>query len=305
MKIICYHNGADHQIERLAKFAAGLKYHGLDCSMVRTWAIEDCDLAVIWGHRQQNIINGQRSKGRHYLVMERGYIGDRFQWTSMGFDGLNGRAKFPEIDDGLARWNKHFDDFVKPWRETKGKTAVIMGQVHGDESIRGIDFDGWIQTIAGSLRAAGSDVWFRPHPARPGDRPPGLNVMAGALQAALDAAALVVTYNSNSGVNARRPERLDAKNGLHSMAPRRNRKRRGLGCAQDGDQWLSCRNRSFRFPATRRSRANHSYRSGSTDPLRPPASVRRPLRKRSTLCPSANGRKSPCCLLLTSTSALL
>lgn|SRR5574341_31956 len=202
MKIICYHNGADHQIERLAKFAAGLKYHGLDCSMVRTWAIEDCDLAVIWGHRQQNIINGQRSKGRHYLVMERGYIGDRFQWTSMGFDGLNGRAKFPEIDDGLARWNKHFDDFVKPWRETKGKTAVIMGQVHGDESIRGIDFDGWIQNIAGSLRAAGSDVWFRPHPARPGDRPPGLNVMAGALQEALDAAALVVTYNSNSGVDA-------------------------------------------------------------------------------------------------------
>ena len=31
--------------------------------------------------------------------MERAYISDRFTWTSLGFDGLNGRAKFPQIND--------------------------------------------------------------------------------------------------------------------------------------------------------------------------------------------------------------
>lgn len=186
----------------MARFAFGLAKHGRMPELGRLNEPQDCDLAVFWGHRQHAIIEKQRSRGAHYLVMERGFIGDRFLWTSLGFEGLNGRAMFPAIDDNWQRWNEHFEKYLKPWKESNGKLAVIMGQVRGDESIRGIDFDKWVQDIAAPARAAGFEVWFRPHPARPHDRPPGLNVMQGALQEALDAAACVITYNSNSGVDS-------------------------------------------------------------------------------------------------------
>ena len=107
--------------------------------------IGDCDLAVFWGHRQVHIINAQKKKHRHYLVMERAYIGDRFTWTSLGFDGLNGRAKFPQINDGGARWKKHFALYLKPWKTYLPKLAVIMGQVRGDASLNGISIVDWAQ----------------------------------------------------------------------------------------------------------------------------------------------------------------
>jgi hypothetical protein len=146
----------------------------------------------------------QRDRGRHYLVMERGYIGDRFVWTSLGFDGLNGRANFPSIDDGMKRWNKHFAGFLKPWKERNGKLALIMGQVLGDASIEGVDFNKWVADTATEHRELGYQVYFRRHP---GERSRRVNAGAvpernGALADALTEADLVVTYNSNSGVDA-------------------------------------------------------------------------------------------------------
>ena len=201
MKIVCYAH-ATHQKESADRFMRGLTRHGLTASLKIPQEPEDCDLAVFWGHRQHGIISKQRREGKHYLVMERGYIGDRFKWTSLGFDGLNGRAKFPKIDDGMKRWNQHFAGFLKPWKENNGKTAVIMGQVRGDESLRTVDFEKWVINIADSVEEAGFSIWFRPHPGEPCYRPKNLNVMKGALSEALDAAELVVTYNSNSGVDA-------------------------------------------------------------------------------------------------------
>ena len=201
MKIVCYAR-ASHQVEAVGKFTRGLQRHGLTAQLKIPQEPEDCDIAVFWGHRQQGLISRQRSTGKHYLVMERGYIGDRFVWTSLGFDGLNGRAKFPQIDDDWKRWRTHFDKHMKPWRESKGKTAVIMGQVRSDESVRTVNFEKWVQNIVGSLRDEAFDVWFRPHPGEPCYRPHEINVMKGSLSEALDAAALVVTYNSNSGVDA-------------------------------------------------------------------------------------------------------
>ncbi len=106
-------------------------------------------------------MNMQKIRGRHYLVMERGYIGDRFKWTSLGFDGLNGRAKFPSIDDGMKRWNKHFPGFLKPWKYTGTSLALIMGQVLGDASIEGVDFNKWVNDAALEHRNLGYEVYFR------------------------------------------------------------------------------------------------------------------------------------------------
>jgi hypothetical protein len=166
--------------------------------------IGDCDLAVFWGHRQVHIINAQKKKKRHYLVMERAYISDRFTWTSLGFDGLNGRAKFPQINDAGARWRKHFAQYLKPWKKDLPKLAVIMGQVRGDASLSGISIINWVSYTAGQLAGAGYKAVFRPHP---GDRGqpyeiPGIKKLNSTLEEALTAAGLCVTYNSNSGVDA-------------------------------------------------------------------------------------------------------
>lgn len=134
--------------------------------------------------------------------MERGYIGDRFTWTSLGFDGLNGRAKFPKIDDAGARWKKHFAQYLKPWRAPTSRQAVIMGQVRGDASLEGISICDWIMFTARKLRGASWNPVFRAHPGDAKLEIPTIKKLDCTLPQALDSAGLVVTYNSNSGVDA-------------------------------------------------------------------------------------------------------
>jgi hypothetical protein len=202
MKIVCYAHAA-HQREAAERFAAGLSRHGIEAIHREPQNREDCDLAVVWGHRYYGIQSAQRAKGLHYLVMERGYIGDRFKWTSLGFDGLNGRAQFPQIDDGMARWNKHFACYMKPWRtEAKTSMAVIMGQARGDNSVKDVNLVEWITNIAESLGQTRYFPVLRPHPDDPKLEVKGVRKLEGSLEEALNQAALVVTYNSNSGVDA-------------------------------------------------------------------------------------------------------
>ena len=207
MNIVLYHNDMKHQIEACTRFSAGLLKHGGPIRVINL-SLRDkvgagCDLAVFWGHRAKDIISHQKLAGAHYLVMERGYIGDRFVWTSLGFDGLNGRAAFPNIQDGRARWLKHFQQYEQPWQSRYANIALIMGQVEGDASIQGVNFWGWVRDSAAALKNAGYVPMFRPHPAAR-HTPPifDLSVMPGDLQEALRNASIVCTFNSNSGVDS-------------------------------------------------------------------------------------------------------
>lgn len=159
-------------------------------------------MAVFWGHRQQAIIESQKQKKAHYLVMERGYIGDRYQWTSLGFDGLNGRARFPVINDHQKRWNKHFAKLMMPWRTTKTNLAVIMGQCRGDAALGALDFSTWVLHTARKLKELNYVPVLRPHPGDPELTVKDVKRIDGTLAEALAQARLVVTYNSNSGVDA-------------------------------------------------------------------------------------------------------
>ena len=51
-----------------------------------------------------------------------------------------------------------------PWRERRDGYALLIGQVPGDQSIAGVDMDGWYSKTATELKSAGWDVRFRPHP---------------------------------------------------------------------------------------------------------------------------------------------
>lgn len=159
------------------------------------------DFVACWGwHRGA----GFRKQGRQVLIMERGYLGDRFSWTSLGWNGLNGRAKFPKIDDS-SRFDRLFGPLV-PWH-AGGAYALLIGQVPGDASLGGLDLSHWYLYTAHLAREKyGLPVRFRPHP-RAVDRGiakdvPGCATIYGSLTDALANAAVCITYNSNAGVDA-------------------------------------------------------------------------------------------------------
>lgn len=192
---------ASHQVTHQDAIAEGLRAHGIDvvlsaCDRSRTKYV------ACWGWRIGKLL---RQAGHEVLVMERGYLGDRFEWSSLAWNGLNGRAVFPPAPhDQGERFKKYFS--MLPWK-SGGENVLIMGQVPGDASLQGRNLVPWYQQAAKKAEAAyGLPVHFRPHPValRKGHRHVirGTTRSTGSLEAALANAAVVITYNSNSGVDA-------------------------------------------------------------------------------------------------------
>lgn len=168
----------------------------------------DCDLAVFWSHRPKHIIKRQLERGNHYLVMERGYVGDRWEWTSLGFDALNGRADFVAKNMPGDRWNKYFSDYLKPWK-FMGDYILLVGQVDGDESIKNIKMQPWLQNMANKISRVykGAGIRFRPHPLTISQNRTNFDIAGTekslrSLAEDLASACLCVTYNSNTGVES-------------------------------------------------------------------------------------------------------
>jgi hypothetical protein len=204
MNVIIYAQ-MTHQKAPAERMARGLAVHGIPSRIVEPVraTIAPCDLAVMWGVRNERIIQMQKSAGNHYLVMERGYIGDRFKWTSLGFDGLNGRATFPTIDDGMVRWNHYFSGFMLPCKANKGESALIMGQVAGDTSLSNIDFPAWVEKKSKQLMKEGLKVFYRRHPQDKTRNMVPIPVLeVPSLEESLNLIDVAVTWNSNSGVDA-------------------------------------------------------------------------------------------------------
>lgn len=159
------------------------------------------DAVVVWGWR---IGSNFHAKGLDTLVIERGYIGDRFEWYSAGWNGLNGRARFPLVPDGGQRWQTYFAPLLRPWRHTSlGRYALVMGQVPTDTSLRNVNFRAWVGDACAAMQVRGLPVAYRPHPLAPRFLPytQDVQVLKGDLRAALDGAMVTVTYNSNSAVD--------------------------------------------------------------------------------------------------------
>lgn len=196
---------APHHREWCGPFGEGLRRHGWTVEVASQW--KPCDLLVCWGVRRIVEMKVQKQHGGQVCILERGYLGDRFKWTSVSFGGeLNGRAQFRTINDP-ARFNEHFSHLMQPWARQEGY-ALIVGQVPGDMSLRPIGgtLDGWYRWTAAELMKRGHDVRFRPHPEAVrrgiGGGIPGVETIGGDLQTALAGASHVVSYNSNTAVEA-------------------------------------------------------------------------------------------------------
>ena len=202
--VVIYRAGQPWAEPKLDAFVAGLRQHGIEPEERQAENWRKSDLAVVWAHRDTALHNMQGAAGNHYLVLERGYIGDienRRRWTSMGYDGLNGRADFCNAGAGPARWEKHFAGFMRPWKDG-GDYALLMGQVRGDASLAGMDIRAWYAEMARRLGDFGWTVMFRPHPRDLTAAPDGAYALVGGLDSALSGAAVAVTWNSTSGVDA-------------------------------------------------------------------------------------------------------
>lgn len=168
----------------------------------------NADAFVCWGWRI-----GKRVRQVHpklpILVMERGYVGDRFHWTSLGWNGLNGRAIFPRppISDvqlvPLKQRAAHIYEAMRPWREHKGY-ALILGQVQGDQACLMVNLASQYRAWSSILVANGFNVRYRPHPKALHQRS-GLRestYTSGTLAEDLAGAAFTVSWNSNSSVDS-------------------------------------------------------------------------------------------------------
>lgn len=195
---------------QMIAIAEGLRAHGVKVHEFPKYPTERADFAVVWGERKRI---GLKARGFNnpILVAERGYF-DRFVWTSLGWNGLNGRAGFNGVWDE-SRFETNFSSNLKPWRGDSKGYALIMGQVRGDMSLVNVNIDQWYSDTATALWKQGWDVRFRPHPEsekkrlmgkagheRP--RVPFAAVSEGSLDDALSGAALVLAWNSNALVDA-------------------------------------------------------------------------------------------------------
>lgn len=181
------------QIGWADRVVAGLLRHGVEIVGPRMPA----DFAITWGVR--NVAAFRACP--HVLVMERAYLGDRFAWLSLGWDGLNGRGNFCNAGVPDDRWRRYWRDQTVP--EAPGRGALIIGQVHGDMATVGVDVRQWAQQVAEELDACGVPWRYRAHPeALKRWQPQPFDSDPRPLDQALAECDSVITYNSNVGVLA-------------------------------------------------------------------------------------------------------
>lgn len=187
-----------HQVYWGKEFGNGLRKHGWQVEIIdrnRQREIPKCNLLVLWGIRNQDAIKLQKGRSDEVCILERGYIGDRFAFTSVSFGGgLNGRGRFHGPLEDPSRWQKHFSHLMKDWQDKPSGYALIMGQVPGDTAVANVDLNAFYKLAANAMAKHGMETRFREHPRFHNKPRPIADDLAGA--------QCVVTWNSNSGVES-------------------------------------------------------------------------------------------------------
>lgn len=189
--VCCIHA---HQKEPAQRVVKGLQRHGIKILE----PFKQADIAIVWGVRRPLLMR----HGQHALVMERAYLGDRHLWCALGWNGLNGFAKFCNDDVPDDRWNVYWRSDLRD-DDGKGHEMLIIGQVMGDASLQGADINGWCLQVAKELGKQGIPWSYRPHPrAVEKKQVAPLPCDTRSLDEAFMTARKVITYSSNVGVLA-------------------------------------------------------------------------------------------------------
>lgn len=211
-------------------FGEGLKRHGWDVYAGEASDWRGGELVVQWNVRQDGMFEKTRGSAVETCILETSYLEPRREYVSVSFgQHVNNRNRFYGPFDDPSRWEERFAHLMRPWRSGVGP-IVIMGQMPGDMATKNhVNFFDWVLETYRAFAACDRIVWFRPHPGMVLPNPKqldkqskicvhpdqdeiwrgwrqaskeGLRVHAGPLEKALVEAGRVVTFNSNSGVDA-------------------------------------------------------------------------------------------------------
>jgi hypothetical protein len=168
--------------------------------------MREYDLVAGWGVKSI-LYKLCKSYKKDFLVLERGYMLDRFYWTSCGFNGLNGDADFLNNNISSDRWEKIFASQVNlcDWKKN-GKYAIIAGQVKKDASIRHLSAYTIYSDLIYELNNLNIPVIFRAHPLEKSKFIPSKHHLRfdydlnKRLEDTLLDARFTITINSNAGV---------------------------------------------------------------------------------------------------------
>lgn len=204
MKVDVYHKPGWTHDDHTTMMAEGLRRHGLDVARFGERPRPGIDVAVVWSWRVGLRVR-QEGFGGPILVMERGYLGDRFHWTSLGWDELNGRARFNGPHDSGERFWRNFGHLVCEWERDRGY-ALVIGQVETDMAVRHVPIHLWYMDTIAALERMGYAVRFRPHPQTVQRRGrvsvQSSRIVGGTLEEAFREAGIVVTLSSNTAVES-------------------------------------------------------------------------------------------------------
>lgn len=170
------------------------------------------DIAVVFGgvkdiyaptHTKREIFN--HHSGRSLLMVESAFVkrGEYYQMSWGGFSG-DGDHRTSDIKNS-DRWERLGID-VKPWQiRGKGAPVVVMGQLPRDVQVQNTDHIGWCKRAVAWYQLRGHAVKFRPHPRVKDPYIYGIPSHywdIDKLHHTLSTARAVVTYNSNSAIDA-------------------------------------------------------------------------------------------------------
>ena len=168
--------------------------------------------AVSWTAWRGYVLDEQKKRGLTTVVIDSGYVKrglERTSYYAVGLGGLNGWADFRNEGMPDDRW-KALGVEMKPWKQrSEGDDILILGQVPWDASVQHVDLDQFLSNqvrYIKRLNYRGRPLVFRPHPKAPVGSMPKMEALSPPLDQtlaeALGRAFVVVTYNSNSAVDA-------------------------------------------------------------------------------------------------------
>lgn len=182
--------------ERLERLCAGIRAAGDE--PVHYWdGTGEAAVASNWG----DALELYRVGYRHVLVCECGYLGNRNYWSSLSWDGLNGRGLH-----AYAPARAELEELeLMPWRGERPGYALLLGQVPDDWAVRlalgSTPYDVWLQEAELRLEQLGYEVRYRQHP-EVSMRDRALTKQPPPLLQELEGARIAATLNSTSAIEA-------------------------------------------------------------------------------------------------------
>ena len=198
-------NALTHSLEKSSK--VDIDYYDYD-----NLPIGEYDFAICWGVRAMGELKAY-TKTKNCLVFENAYLNNiqspEKEWVSLGWNGLNGRADFCNTNSPSDRWKKHFDD-DRLLEYSDGEYILVPLQINGDQSLKYIGWGVNYQSIVENIRKfTDLPIMIKDHPTLPGSQPEVKGVKNVKyldtnmpIEKAISKAKVVVTINSNAGVDA-------------------------------------------------------------------------------------------------------